>query len=112
MNFILRLAVQRALASAVAEWGMDGAFPALRNLRLSWDDLQSPVATLPPEWGSNGGMASLQRFRTYGLVGQLPDSWGHQLLNLTELILGNGRLNGMFGLHRCTVHVLGYTKVL
>ena len=54
------------------------------------------AATLPSEWGSNGGMPSLQSCKLQGgwLNGSLPETWGRQLKNLTNLELSSNFLTG------------------
>ncbi|KAK9794669.1 hypothetical protein WJX73_004931 [Symbiochloris irregularis] len=85
------------------EWGVNQAFPRLRNLTIGANnnagsncDLQTNFSqpTLPDAWGSEGGMPALQAITISILAGTLPDAWGTQLTNLSYINFASGGLSG------------------
>ena len=90
-----------------AEWGLNGMFPKLTSLSMSYN---SPLSgPLPATWGSdNSSFQSLQLFEANNcnLTGGLPAQWANQLPSLAEINISSNALTGFLsGLH-CFSHVL------
>ncbi|CAK0772056.1 hypothetical protein CVIRNUC_003924 [Coccomyxa viridis] len=77
------------------EWGLNGMFPKLANLALSYNPpLSGP---LPTAWGSdNSSFQSLRLFEANNcnLTGGLPAEWAAQLPSLTHINISSNALTG------------------
>ena len=79
-----------------AEWGLNGMFPNLTTLSLSYNPpLSGP---LPTVWGSdNSSFNSLRLFEANNcnLTGGLPAEWAAQLPGLTHINISSNALTGL-----------------
>ena len=78
------------------EWGLNGMFPKLTSLSLSYNPpLSGP---LPTGWGSdNSTFQSLRLFEANNcnLTGGLPAEWAAQLPSLTHINISSNALTGL-----------------
>ena len=88
-----------------AEWGLNGMFPKLTSLSLSYNPPLS--GSLPTDWGSdNSTFQSLRLFEANNcnLTGGLPAEWAAQLHSLTHINISSNALTGLFcGLERSSL---------
>ena len=84
-----------------AEYGMNGAFSLLSYFSV-WNN-SGMEGSLPPEWGSSGGMQRLYKFTASGcgINGTLPSLWATQLPALSLLYLDHNQLTGEHTLVAC-----------
>ena len=86
----------RLQGSLPDSWGQNGAFPALRDLFLSFNGGLS--GTVPASWGADGSsMALLQRVQitNCNLSGPLPAAWWTRMSSLRVLDLSSNFLSGV-----------------
>ena len=84
--------------SLPAEWGEQGAFPALRYLEVSSN--YRLAGQLPDAWGASAvSMQRLQMLLAHdcNLTGTLPASWAHNLPALGALDLTYNMISGARG---------------
>ena len=83
------------------EWGLNGMFPKLANLAVSYNPPLSGL--LPTAWGSdNSSFTSLRLFyaNNCNLTGGLPAEWAAQLPSLTHINISSNALTGLSCRHR------------
>ena len=79
-----------------SEWGVNGMFPNLTTLSVSYNPPLS--GALPTTWGSdNSSFTSLRLFEANNcnLTGGLPAEWAAQLPSLTHINISSNALTGL-----------------
>ena len=90
-----------------SEWGLNGMFPQLNSLSVSYNPPLSGL--LPATWGSdNSSFQSLQLFEANNcnLTGGLRAQWATQLPSLADINISSNALTGFFCSLHCLSHIL------